>query len=275
MSSSAVVSFSTPASVVAGTPFSVTLTLQNTGTDTWAPAATLNATSGVKLGSATPHDTSAWGPHRVLVPAVSVPPAASVDIVINAVAAAAGNDQNFDWQLVQEGVAWFGVVAHAVIDVAAAPPPPPPEPTPLSEVLGAQRSALETVSGKVLSSRTPCVWDSGVYVADGTWRSKDFVNDLDGPLELVQSYLWTGIQTGGVCDTHVQVTAVDLDGEERLVNLIQWDHYAEPTTFQGRFQQPPFPVVIQPGELLRFGYFTAPMGGKVAQHIGDLWFLRG
>lgn len=268
MSNAAVVSFSPPLSVQAGQHFTVPLTLQNTGPDLWVSGRTDSSTA-YKLGTY-PHDSLLWGPTRVVLPN-DVMANALVTIPIPCVAPQGLGPQTFAWQMVHEGIAWFGEIPSVTINVTAAPP------TPLSTVLTAARSALEPQSGTVVpGSNTPCVWNSGVYIADGIWRTRDFVNDYASlNLEVVQTYLWTGIQTGGICDTHVQVTAVDLDGEERLVNLIQWDHYAEPTTFQGRFQQPPFPVVIQPGELLRFGWFTAPMGGKVAQHLGNVWVLRG
>lgn len=268
MSNSAMLSFLAPASVAAGRAFTATLTLQNTGSDTWVPSANLSVQSGYKLGSY-PHDSTAWGITRVMLPA-SVPPGAAVDIPIAATAPMIAGDTHFQWQMLQEQVAWFGAICDVVIIVT---PPPPPPPLNLSDVLSPQRpSAMDPRSGIAPESKMPYLWTSNPYAADGQWRSVDIVNDV-GDLDLVASYLWTGIQTGTVCDTHVQLSTVDGQGNERLIQALQWDHYAEPTSHQGRHHEHHYPTRIAEGELLRIRWYTQQVAGKLAQHAVNAWFV--
>lgn len=266
MSNSIVVSLQAPSTVVAGQAFTATLRLQNTGSDTWVPSANLSAQSGYKLGSY-PHDNDVWGSHRVMLPG-NVTPGGTVDILIAATAPMNVGDTHFQWQMVQEGVAWFGAICDAVITVAAPPP------VNLSDVLSPQRpSGMDPRSGKSqVAGQMPCLWTSNPYVADGQWRSVDIVNDV-GALDLVASYLWTGIQTGTVCDTHVQLSTVDGQGNERLIQALQWDHYAEPTSHQGRHLSHNYPTRIAEGEVLRIRWYTQQVAGKLAHHAVNAWFV--
>jgi Ig-like domain from next to BRCA1 gene len=100
-SDAAFVSQSVTASMVTGQTYSVSVTMSNTGTTTWTPAA------NYRLGSQNPQDNSTWGMNRVNL-ASEVAPGAQATFTFTVTAPATPGTYNFQWRMVQDGVAWFG-----------------------------------------------------------------------------------------------------------------------------------------------------------------------
>ena len=108
------VSQSVPASIVAGTTFSASVTMKNTGTTTWSQAA------NYRLGSLV--SGSPWGDRVELSAAVSIAPGQRVSFAVTAVAPQAAGNFAFQWQMVQDLVGWFGAASPiANVTVSAAP----------------------------------------------------------------------------------------------------------------------------------------------------------
>lgn len=115
----AFVSQSVPATMAAGQSYPVTVTMTNTGTSPWTAA------GNYKLGSQNPQDNSAWGVNRIALPA-SVAPGASATFSFTVTAPAAPGTYNFQWQMVQEGVGWFGAPStNIAVTVQSAAPATP------------------------------------------------------------------------------------------------------------------------------------------------------
>jgi hypothetical protein len=95
------VSQSVPEMLAEGEPLDVTVTMRNTGTQTWRPEA------GFRLGSQNPQDNRTWGRSRVELP-VPVAPEQVVELTFTATAPADRGLYDFQWQMVHEGVTWFG-----------------------------------------------------------------------------------------------------------------------------------------------------------------------
>lgn len=104
-----------PASMVPGQSYPVSVTMRNTGTNTWTAA------SAHHLGSQNPQDNSTWGSGRVLMP-YNVAPGATVTFSFTATPRSAGL-LNFQWRMVQDGVEWFGDDSPNV-SVSVQPLPP-------------------------------------------------------------------------------------------------------------------------------------------------------
>src|SRR5262249_41592301 len=101
--SASFVTESVPGTMIAGQSYSVSVTLKNTGTNTWTYAA------GYKLGSWNPQDNFTWGFNRVLLPfGGSVAPGATWTFAFTVKAPAASGTYNFQWRMLQELVVWFG-----------------------------------------------------------------------------------------------------------------------------------------------------------------------
>ena len=110
--------------LTSGTAFSIPITFKNTGTTTWSNAA------NYRLGSQGPQDNTLWlgSGNRVLLPK-TVPPGESVTFVVSGTTPQVTSAQtlNFQWAMVQDGVAWFGDISPAMaVRVQPVPPPPPP-----------------------------------------------------------------------------------------------------------------------------------------------------
>ena len=101
------VSQSVPTSMTAGQVAPVTVTMQNTGTTTWAAGTYV-------LRSVNPQGNSTWGLSQVSL-ASSVAPGASVTLSFNATAPGTAGSYNFQWSMYQTGVGYFGASSTNVV----------------------------------------------------------------------------------------------------------------------------------------------------------------
>ncbi len=98
---------SVPAVMTAGQQYVASVTMRNTGTTTWTAA------TSHRLGSQNPQDNQNWGLGRVLLP-WDVPPGGQVTFSFLVDAPATPGTYNFQWRMLREGVAWFGVATPNV-----------------------------------------------------------------------------------------------------------------------------------------------------------------
>lgn len=105
------VSQSVPYLMAAGTTYAVAVTMRNSGTSTWTDAGQF------RLGAQNPRDNYTWGLHRVGLP-YPVGPGGEVTFDFLVTAPSMPGGYNFQWQMVQDGVAWFGpLTPNIVVDV--------------------------------------------------------------------------------------------------------------------------------------------------------------
>jgi polysaccharide biosynthesis protein PslG len=107
---------SVPGTMEAGQTITVRLTFQNTGATIWTAA------DGYRLGAVGDQDTFA-APRQFLAPGESVAPGQQKSFAFSFTAPVAAGAYTSRWQLLREGVAWFGDIANRQVTVAAAPPP--------------------------------------------------------------------------------------------------------------------------------------------------------
>ena len=108
------VSQSVPATMYAGEPYDVSVTMRNSGNTTWPAGSTY------KLGSQNAQDNMTWGLNRVVL-TQPVPPGGQVTINFTVSAPGVGKN-NFQWRMVQEGVEWFGATTPNVQVTVKLPP---------------------------------------------------------------------------------------------------------------------------------------------------------
>jgi hypothetical protein len=103
-----------PSEVPPGQPFSVSVTMKNIGTTTWnAP---------YRLGCQNLQDNNTWGICRVQVPS-DIQPGQNATFNFSVVAPNDLGLHNFQWQMVHEGVTWFGdMTPNVSINVTASAP---------------------------------------------------------------------------------------------------------------------------------------------------------
>jgi hypothetical protein len=107
---------SVPASLQPGETASVSISMMNTGRATWTTA------GDYKLGAQNPQDNTLWtGDSRVhLAEGASIAPGETAEFDFTITAPLAPGVRNFQWQMVHEGVQWFGeFTPNVVINVEA------------------------------------------------------------------------------------------------------------------------------------------------------------
>jgi hypothetical protein len=91
-----------------GGTYPVTVTMKNTGTNTWS------AGNSYSLGSENLQDNSTWGMGRVTLPAGNpdVVPDEEVTFAFNVTAPSQAGVFDFQWKMVQDGEEWFGALTE-------------------------------------------------------------------------------------------------------------------------------------------------------------------
>jgi len=92
---------SVPSEMVIGQQYPVSVSMQNTGSQSWSAA------QAFRLGSQNPGDNTRWGLHRVDVSG-SVHTGGTAVFSFTAKAPSTPGTYSFQWRMVQDGVAWFG-----------------------------------------------------------------------------------------------------------------------------------------------------------------------
>ena len=112
---------SVPTAMTTGQTSTVFVTMQNTGTTSWAPSSDL----GYKLGTQNPQDNTLWaGTNRVYMnPGESIIPGQAKTFTFDITAPATPGTYNFQWRVVHEGIAWFGAASTNVAVHVTAPTP--------------------------------------------------------------------------------------------------------------------------------------------------------
>jgi hypothetical protein len=111
------VSKNVPASIAPGATANVSVTMMNNGTTTWSPGTYF-------LGSQNPPGSATWGLSQVSL-ASSVAPGVSVTFNFTATAPANPGTYNFQWQMNESGVGYFGdVTPNVSISVTSGSAPP-------------------------------------------------------------------------------------------------------------------------------------------------------
>jgi len=107
------ISQTVPQTMTVGQTYSVSVTMKNTGTAAWTE------TDKYRLGSQNPQDNWVWREGRVYLAAgESIAPGQTKTFTFDVKAPATPGAYNFQWQMVQDGVEWFGgVSANIVINV--------------------------------------------------------------------------------------------------------------------------------------------------------------
>jgi RHS repeat-associated protein len=100
LDNAAFVSQSVPATMVAGQTYEVSVTMQNTGSTTWAAGT-------VGLASQNPQGNTTWGPSKINL-ASSVAPSAQTTLTFSVTAPATPGSYNFQWKMVEGTNGWFG-----------------------------------------------------------------------------------------------------------------------------------------------------------------------
>lgn len=128
------VSQSVPATMSTGQSATVSVTMKNTGTTTWAVG------SAYKLGSQNPADNYTWRSTNRVAPASSVAPGQQYTFTFAITAPSTAGTYNFRWQMIREYVSWFGPPTTNVAVTVGSPTPAP--------TISVQRTPSPMVAGQ-------------------------------------------------------------------------------------------------------------------------------
>jgi RHS repeat-associated protein len=115
LDNAALVSQSVPSTMAAGQSYAVSVTMQNTGSTTWAAGT-------VGIGSQNAQGNTTWGPSKVNL-ASPVAPSAQTTFNFNVTAPATPGSYNFQWKMVEGTNGWFGAQStNVAVNVTAGSP---------------------------------------------------------------------------------------------------------------------------------------------------------
>lgn len=152
--SASFVSQNMPSSMNTGQTYTASVTMKNTGTNTWTAAGLY------RLGSQNPQDNTSWaGTNRVILN-TSVAPGQQYTFTFPAKAPAVPGTHNFQWQMVQDGVEWFGEKStNTAVSVAM---PEPRNAAFVSQVVPSSMVAGQAYSASVTMKNTGAdTWTEG------------------------------------------------------------------------------------------------------------------
>ena len=132
---------STPSSVVAGSTFTGTVIMKNTGTVVWDK----KEPSPHRLGTQNPQDNTRWNVFRVDFSGATVELTKTGIFTFTARAPTTPGSYPFDWKMLEVNVEWFGATCTKTITVTAVPTSTPtatPTPGPI------------TITGRVYDERS-------------------------------------------------------------------------------------------------------------------------
>lgn len=108
-----------PAALHTGQSFNSTIAWQNIGSGTW------NGASGLQLRSQNPANNATWGGNVVELSSVNIGPGQTMTVTLTTFAPQTPGIYDFQWQMYQEGVGFFGEPSENVQITVASPSSPP------------------------------------------------------------------------------------------------------------------------------------------------------
>jgi hypothetical protein len=203
------ISQSVPTLMAPSQTTSTTVTMKNTSCDTTWIAGGANP---FRLGSQNPQDNVRWGTGRVNLSG-NVAPGATYPFTFTftITAPATPNPYNFQWRMVEDGVAWFGDYStNAVINVVTPPACTSAGPDSVNEsgtthdvyaygVTNATSVVFPTWSD--LNGQDDIIWYPGVNQGGGTWKATiDFANHPGYGTYSTHVYMANASYTNIFCD---------------------------------------------------------------------------
>lgn len=151
-----------PSTIEVNTTTTVTVLMRNTGSTLWSP----NQTNPYRLGSVNPENNLTWGVSRVELP-TGVYPTGNVSFTMNIKAPSVPGTYAFSWQMLREGLHWFGSSGSRSITVTAPAPVPAPAP-----VYNAQMTSAN-VPTNMTAGNTYNVGLTFLNTGNVTWNRSD------------------------------------------------------------------------------------------------------
>lgn len=279
MSNAKLISVVVPSNVNAGQNFTATITMQNTGADTWNPTGTNDYALSV-LG-----DSTVWAgpnpanPNNRFHLQAPVPPNGTAVFNCNLIAPAVNGVYPLNLQMLEENVDRFGDIVQNPVTVSAGSTPPPANTSTLTQVFPVP-DAGDKSSLKLITPAFNCQTSVPPVTVPHTitWTNTSKVTYA---IEQIRG--WLGVTTGIVNGAAVPVVAdVDMSayrqraGESDFELLhIPMDHYAETAGAGDSVATAVFdvPLPIKPGDSVTIVIFANQYAGPQGQFQGSITLI--
>jgi hypothetical protein len=198
---------SAPTAMNAGQTYSVSVTMSNSGTATWSQG-------NYYLGSKNPAGNTTWGVSSVNLPSASVAPGGQAAFSFTVTAPAAAGTYNFQWQMLQSGVGYFGALSTNVAVTVTADGAN--NATFVSQSVPSSMTAGQTYSVSVTMSNSGTTsWTQGAYylgsqnpAGNGTWGLSQVglpTSSVSPGNQAAFTFSVTAPTTAGSCDFQWQM----------------------------------------------------------------------
>lgn len=223
MRNAQVVAVDIPSEVPVNEPFNCSVTMKNTGTESWWPS------DLYRLGATNPNDNSYWGTHRIELPH-SVGVGATVQIPMTLQRNTVGQ-HDCSWRMVQDGVEWFGDVASKSVNVVNVP---------TSSLVEWNVPGITSLPyRKMIYNTGPVNITNGYHVAETWW------NPFDEDMKITNSELWIGLALHGIADLHMEMRRAS---DQCEIQVYQNDRYSNPALPNNVSDDHPDPIILPAGD---------------------------
>ena len=188
------ISQNVPATLQPNQLFVATIKWLNTGSTVW------NGASGFAINSQNPSNNVAWGGNTVPWFGSPVPPGGEIEVVFQAFAPSHSGFYNFQWQLVQQGVGFFGQMSTNLNITVGNPAEPPPISIGGSSSMSAVKGTSFTNAMTATGGTPPYSWQ----VATGALPGGISLNSTTGMLAGTPTTSGSFVATIQVTDSRSQ-----------------------------------------------------------------------
>jgi hypothetical protein len=234
------VNLSIPDTVNVNGLISVAATLQNAGDQPW----TLDT---FFLGTRIPNEKRLSLPNAVR-------PNENVTFRWNEQASASPGSYTFDWQMVQERVAWFGDHVRGTVQVTQS----------IDQGLmlpGKRDDPLDLIGSQIFNTGAMPM-DGQTRILKKIWRGP--------PFKIVSLEVWIGALYNNIADINIAIYRLRKDNNEDMLMEAGWDHYSNPTNITRVFKNfSPYYFTLLDNESIIMRYMFNGLGDPNMEKKGQ------
>lgn len=227
---------SCPYFVPTSSSFEVQFSITNTGTEILP----FSGPNPIRIGSQTPQDNFIWGTNRISL-SQDIKPNQTVTVVTNLTSPYISNiaditkrNFNFFWQLLQEGITWFGNIVNQIITIPILNQFP-------------ENPNNGSIVGTIIAN-------TGPFPTGGT-KTFNWIYKGNSQFSVLISQVWAGLDPDRRCDMYCGMTTPN----GTLLGWLPLDRYSNPSTPDINSVYFPTPgVILNPNDVCEISTLSNP-----------------